>query len=135
MHLEWKCLLLVNKCKPQKERKEWKYRQKIHFGAVREFEYVRDSVQDDKTEYIFQRNSWQTIKKSMKQIPFNCVREFEYWVLVFRLSQLRNSKNKKYIFNYPGTVECMQISRTLRQLVRDNKEKKTSISKDILSWF
>lgn len=52
----------VNKCKSQKEMKEWKYTKQKIFGRVREFEYLKDSVQDDKTINIFLKNSGNTMK-------------------------------------------------------------------------
>lgn len=62
----------VNKCKPQKEMKEWKYTKQINFGRVREFEYLKDSVQDDKTINIFLKNSGHTMKnEGVKKIPRN----------------------------------------------------------------
>lgn len=74
----------VNICKSQKEMKEWKYTKQKIFGRVREFEYLKDSVQDDKTINIFLKNSEHTIKNegekknTRKQMPFDWVREFEY---------------------------------------------------------
>lgn len=52
----------VNKCKSQKEMKEWKYTKQKIFGRVREFEYLKDSVKDDKTINIFLKNSEHTMK-------------------------------------------------------------------------
>lgn len=52
----------VNNCKSQKEIKEWKYTKQKIFGRVREFEYLKDNVQDDKTINIFLKNSEHTMK-------------------------------------------------------------------------
>lgn len=42
--------------------KEWKYTKQKIFGRVREFEYLKDSVQDDKTINILLKISEHTMK-------------------------------------------------------------------------
>lgn len=63
----------VNICKSQKEMKEWKYTKQKIFGRVREFEYLKDNVQDDKTINIFLKNSEHTMKNEgvKKKTPRN----------------------------------------------------------------